>query len=230
MATFVLVHGAWQGGWAYKRVARLLRAEGHDVYTPTCTGLGERSHLNHPGITLTTHIQDVAGVLEYENLSDVILVGHSYGGMVITGVSAKAAQRIKALVYLDAFLPEDGQSLFDISFEGSLERFVESQKPTPGLVPFMGAPGASNAAPSGQSRRKPDLHPLLTLTEPVRLDGSERAIGRRTYILATRRPGFQRFYDRVKDQDGWTAKTIDTGHAVMLEDPEGLARLLLEEV
>jgi pimeloyl-ACP methyl ester carboxylesterase len=108
MATFVLVHGAWHGGWCYARVARLLRAAGHDVYTPTLTGVGERAHLAALSMTLTTHVRDIVNVLEYENLSDVILCGHSYGGMVITGVAAAAGERIRTLFYLDAFLPEDG--------------------------------------------------------------------------------------------------------------------------
>ena len=97
MATFVLVHGAWHGGWCFARVARLLRAAGHEVYTPTHTGVGERSHLADYRVTLSTHIHDVANVLEYENLSDVIMCGHSYGGMVITGVAAAIGERIRTL-------------------------------------------------------------------------------------------------------------------------------------
>jgi pimeloyl-ACP methyl ester carboxylesterase len=231
MATFVLVHGAWSGSWGYTRLARLLRAAGHEVWQPSLTGLGERSHLSHPGITLSTHVQDVVNVFEYEELTDVVLVGHSYGGMVITGVSSRCADRIRALVYLDAFLPENGQCLFDVSAQSSLTAFMESQKATPGLVPFMGIAATSDDPEvAEQRRRKLSPQPLLTLTEAVRLDGSERAIRNRTYILATRRPGFQRFYDKVKDDRAWKVHTIDTGHVVQMEDPEGLAKLLLEEV
>src|SRR6185312_289139 len=110
---FVLVHGAWHGGWCWKRVSPLLRALGHEVFTPTLTGLGERQHLMSPEVGLDTHIKDVLGVLEYEDLHDVILVGHSYAGMVIAGVAEKAAERIAHLVYLDAFVPADGKSLAD---------------------------------------------------------------------------------------------------------------------
>src|SRR5919202_1722005 len=112
--TFVLVHGAWHGGWCCRRLIPLLRDAGHEVYAPTLTGLGERSHLLSPAIDLETHVRDVTGVLEYEELTGVVLVGHSYGGMVITGVAEDAAPRLAHLVYLDAFLPRDGECLMDL--------------------------------------------------------------------------------------------------------------------
>jgi pimeloyl-ACP methyl ester carboxylesterase len=115
MATFVIAHGAWSSGWAWKKMRPLLRAAGHEVFTPSYTGLGERSHLATPEVGLDTHIQDVVNVLFYEDLSDVILVGHSYGGMVATGVADKASERIKKVVYLDAFVPKDGQCLQDLT-------------------------------------------------------------------------------------------------------------------
>jgi len=230
LATFVLVHGAWTGGWGYKKTARLMRAQGHEVYVVTLTGLGERSHLASPGITLSTHIQDVVNVFEYEDIEDAILVGHSYGGMVIAGVSGRVADRIRTLVYLDAFLPADGQALWDIAGEQGRQFYIDGQRTTPGLIAPMGLPATPEDPALVQiGRRKVDRHPLLTLTEPVRLDGSERKIARRTYILATRQPAFQRFYDQVKDDPAWTTRTIATGHLVMMEDPEGLARLLMEE-
>ena len=113
MATFVLVHGAWHGGWCYKEVARRLRQAGHEVYTPTLTGLGERAHLMSRAIDLSTHIEDILAVIRCENLSDVILCGHSYGGMVIAGVAEQVADKLRTLVYLDAFVPEDSKSLSD---------------------------------------------------------------------------------------------------------------------
>jgi len=115
MATYVLVHGGGHGGWCYQRVARILRAAGHDVYTPTLTGLSERSHLVGPHVDLDLHISDVCAVLHYEDLRDVILVGHSYGGMVITGVADRSAERVGRLVYLDAATPVNGQSLVDVA-------------------------------------------------------------------------------------------------------------------
>ena len=227
MATFVLVHGAWSGGWSYAKTARLLRAAGHDVYTPTLTGLGERSHLANPGITLSVHIQDVVNVLEYEDINDVILVGHSYGGMVVTGVAGKVGERLKALVYLDAFLPEDGQSLWDIAGDNAQTFYLSAQDKDAGFVPSFFA--ARSADPEIQARRQRNLdrQPLLTLLERLTFTGKE-AVARRTYIYATKST-FARFYDKVRTDPAWTTKTIDTGHIVMMEDPEGLARLLLEE-
>ena len=115
MATFVLVHGGGHGGWCYQPVARLLRAKGHDVYTPTLTGLGEREHLLSAAVDLDMHITDVVNVIRFEDLRDVILVGHSYGGMVVTGVADRVADRIANLVYLDAAYPMNGQSLVDVA-------------------------------------------------------------------------------------------------------------------
>src|SRR5437867_13135502 len=117
MATYVLVHGGGHGGWCYRKVARILGAKGHEVHCPTLTGLGERKHLLRPDIDLDTHITDVVNVLEYEDLADVILAGHSYGGMVITGVADRAGSRIARLVYLDAAHPRNGESLADVSPE-----------------------------------------------------------------------------------------------------------------
>jgi pimeloyl-ACP methyl ester carboxylesterase len=113
MATFVLVHGAWHGGWCWKRVAALLRQAGHEVFAPTLTGLGERAHLMSDAIDLHTHIQDILGVLQWEELADVVLCGHSYGGMVISGVADRVPEKLRSLVYLDAFVPDNGTCLMD---------------------------------------------------------------------------------------------------------------------
>src|ERR1700704_3783106 len=115
MATFVLVHGAWFGGWCWQKVIPLLESAGHEVYAPTLTGLAERVSELSPEVGLETHIQDIAGLLEEKNLHDVILVGHSYGGVVITGVVDRVPQRIAHLIYLDTFAPRDGESMADIS-------------------------------------------------------------------------------------------------------------------
>ena len=125
MGTFVLVHGAWGGGWAWRpTVGALLREAGHEVFTPTLTGLGERAHLASPDIDLETHINDIVGVIEYENLHDVVLMGHSYGGMAITGVADRVPERLAHLVYVDAFVPEDGQSLADLIGPGTAEGMI----------------------------------------------------------------------------------------------------------
>src|SRR5437763_8418345 len=114
MSTYLLVHGGWHGGWYWGRVTPLLREAGHEVFTPTLTGLGERAHLLSPEIDLDTHIRDVLGVIKYEDLHDLILVGHSYAGMIITAVAEQAVARLRHLVYLDAFIPENGESLIDV--------------------------------------------------------------------------------------------------------------------
>ncbi len=128
MATFLFVHGAFVGGWSWKKVNALLRAAGHEVYTPTLTGLGERVHLLNPDIDLETHIQDILEVISYEDLAGVILVGHSYSGLVIASVADRVPQRLAHLVYLDAFIPQDGQSaldLFDQQDRAAIEERVQ---------------------------------------------------------------------------------------------------------
>jgi pimeloyl-ACP methyl ester carboxylesterase len=115
MATFVVAHGAWSAGWAWKKMRPLMRAAGHEFWTPTYTGLGEREQLGTPETSLDTHIEDIIAVLEIEHLEDVILIGHSYGGMVATGVADRARDRIRHIVYVDAFAPKDGQSVFDLA-------------------------------------------------------------------------------------------------------------------
>ena len=117
-ATFLVCHGAWSAGWAWKKMHPLMRAAGHHLVTPSYTGLGERAHLTNPSIDLETHIHDILNVIEYEDLLDIVLIGHSYGGMVATGVADRARDRIAQLIYLDAFVPDDGQSLLDIDDPG----------------------------------------------------------------------------------------------------------------
>lgn len=224
MATFVLVHGAWGGSWGYAPLARELRAAGHDVHIPSLTGLGERAHLAHGGITLTDHINDVVGLIDCENLSDVILVGHSYGGMVITGVSALRGKRISSLVYLDAFLPKDGQMLWDLADDETRRLYIENQRTTPGLVgPIFPMPEGRIARVSG--------HPLLTLTEAVKLGGEENEIARRVYVYANASPLtiFGQFRDRVRDDPAWELREVATGHMVWDEDLPAVKRILLEE-
>src|SRR5262249_35478987 len=125
MATFVLAHGAWSSAWAWKKMRPLLRAAGHEFWTPSYTGMGERAHLANPAIDLDTHIQDILRALEFEELRDVILLGHSYGGAVATGVADRARERIAQVIYLDAFVPQNGQSVFDIQPAERAERMRE---------------------------------------------------------------------------------------------------------
>lgn len=229
-ATFVLVHGAWHGGWCYARVARLLRARGHTVFTPTLTGQGERAHLFSGAINLSTHIEDVLGVFRFERLSDVVLAGHSYGGMVITGVADRIADKIKALAYLDAFVPENGQSLFDINIPANTQRFLDSAGATGGLsVP---APPAAyfgvNAADAATVEALATPFPLGCFTEKLKLTGAYRAVNKHLYVHGTvlpRESPFRVFYERAKAA-GWSAHALACGHDVMLDMPEETAELL----
>jgi pimeloyl-ACP methyl ester carboxylesterase len=233
MANFVLVHGAWHGGWCYGRVAKLLRAAGHDVYTPTLTGVGERAHLSGLPITLTTHIQDIVNVIEYENLSDVILCGHSYGGMVISGVVALLGDRIRTLFYLDAFVPEDGQSLLDQLTPELRGQLVEMAEQNHGLVtPIPAAAFNVNAADAAWVDKTCVPQPLATFSEAVRLTGKEKAVRHRTYIFASgyEMHAFDPIYERLRDDRQWKVRTVSCGHDVMLDRPQELAELLLEEV
>lgn len=176
--TYVLVHGAWGGGWAFKRVDSLLAAAGHRVYRPTLTGLGERVHLASPDIGLGTHVTDIVNVLMFEDLRDVILVGHSYGGMVITGVADRVPERIRHLVFIDALLPDDGESLVTASrgtaLEGFARRSVDSARGGFILPTWVRA---------GSPRPTDVRQPVRTFTDPVSF---RNPVARRlpgTYIL-----------------------------------------------
>jgi pimeloyl-ACP methyl ester carboxylesterase len=240
MAIFVLVHGGWHGGWCWKRVTPHLQAAGHVVYAPTLTGLGERSHLASPEINLSTHIQDILNVLIYEELTDVVLVGHSYSGMVIAGVADRAPERVTGLVYLDAFVPEDGQSLQDILRppygEGvNLEALSVDGWRLP--YPFLERPfGITSEADAQWVLDKITPQPVNTLLEPVHfMNGGAPAIPR-TYIYL-RSPGgqppdteFVWFAERARTQPGWTYHELVSGHDAMLIIPEAVAALLLEVV
>ena len=221
MATYVLVHGAWGGSYYFAPLVAALRQAGHEVFTPSLTGLGERAHLAHGGITLTDHINDVVGVIDCEQLSDIILVGHSYGGMVITGVSAVRCAQIRSLVYLDAFVPKDGEALWDIANDAARKAYIDGQRETPGLCqPFFAI-----------GERRVSGHPLLTLLEPVKLTGMEAEIRNRTYVYATRDAPtvFTKFRDRVADEGAWTLRELATGHMLWDDDFSGVLRILIAE-
>jgi pimeloyl-ACP methyl ester carboxylesterase len=231
MTTFVLVHGAWSGGWCYGRVASLLRARGHTVFTPTLTGQGERSHLLSAGVNLTTHIADVMNVFRYEGLADVVLAGHSYGGMVVTGVADRIADRVAALIYLDAFLPENGQSLFDINIPANTQRFVANAGDCGGLA--VPSPPASffnvNAADADRVDRLATPFPLAAMAERLTLTGVHKSVRRHVYVHGTALPRespFKPFYERAKADPAWTAHALGCGHHVMLDMPEKTAEIL----
>ena len=230
MTTFVLVHGAWHGGWCYKRVARLLRQAGHEVYTPTLTGLGERAHLMSRSIDLGTHIQDIVGVIRCEELSDVVLCGHSYGGMVIAGVAEQIADTICSLVYLDAFVPENGKSLFDyLPAEQSAGMRADAAQNGEGykVTPIPAAAFAVNAKDAAWVDAMCVKQPLATFEQKLILSG--RQVRRRTYVLAAGwgPSPFQQFGMRLKDDRSWQFVSMDCGHDVIVDQPQELADVLI---
>lgn len=218
MADYVLIHGAWCGGNTFDRLARELREAGHRVLVAELSGLGNRCAGLNAAIDLTRHVNDVVEQVEAAGFDRFVLGAHSYGGMVATGVATTLGARIDALVYIDAFLPADGQSLWDITGASEHKHYIESQRDTPGLVaPIFDAPGLTR-------------HPLLTLIEPVRFTGEEAKVARHIYIFAAswEPTPFRQFYERVKDDPAWQVHTADSGHFVMGEQPQQLLQLMLD--
>jgi len=233
MADYLLVHGAWHGGWCWRRVAPLLRDAGHGVFTPTLTGLGERAHLAHEEIDLNTHVQDVVAVLECEDLSGVILVGHSYAGMVISGAAERAADRIRRLVFLDAFVPRDGESLAGLVGPEATSRFQEkawSEGEGWRLPPMpperYGIVAADDIRWVGERLTS---HPLKTWLQPVRLSSAVAARLPRAFLYCRQPPmgPFGAFAEGARQQ-GWCYRELETGHDAMITAPRELADLLLQ--
>jgi pimeloyl-ACP methyl ester carboxylesterase len=235
MATFVVVHGAWSGAHAWRWVRPLLRAAGHEVFTPALTGLGERAHLADPRTDLDTHIQDVAAVLHYEDLRDVVLVGHSYGGMVVTGVADRVGHRLAQVVHLDADVPLDGQSEFDLlppEEAAGYERAARARgdgwlvpPPFPDPLP----PGTPAVVAWAVERMVP--HPLRTLTQPLRLAHPEGAGLPRTYVHCTEGTEGQpvpAYVERVSGDPDWRVITLHAGHSAHVTAPDAVAGTLVE--
>jgi pimeloyl-ACP methyl ester carboxylesterase len=230
MATFVVAHGAWSAGWAWKKMRPLMQAAGHEFWTPTHTGLGERAHLAHPDVDLDTHIQDIMAVLETEDLNDVYLIGHSYGGMVATGVADRAGARIKHVIYLDAFAPKDGQSVFDLQQPEALARMRDGAQASGDGWRLPSNPMPPDTAPEdvtwAMPRRKPQ--PIKTFEAKLKLSAEPSAP--RTYIYCKRaRPddNFRQFLERAKGE-GWRTYEIDASHNPHITAPDLLAGILQE--
>jgi pimeloyl-ACP methyl ester carboxylesterase len=234
MATAVLVHGGFHGGWCWRAVSAQLARAGWTVFAPSLTGLGERAHLATPDTGLSTHIDDVLSLIECEELTDVVLCGHSAGGTVITGVADRIPDRIAHLVYLDALIPRNGESALDVlgDAEGIPAAFLKLAADANGMIPpsvFTAAAfGVTDAADAEWLERRMRAHPLLALTEPIRLDGPPDAVGRQTYV---RCEGFPidfgaRMVERAKAERNATVHVIPTGHDVMIIDPEFVTRLI----
>jgi pimeloyl-ACP methyl ester carboxylesterase len=220
MTTFVMVHGAWAGAWGWDKVAALLRAKGHQVHVPTLSGLGERSHLATLPITLTTHIDDVVNEMIWHDLRDVVLVAHSYGGFVATGVAERVADRIASIVYLDAFIPDSGQSFADIMGE------VPKGPTVP--VPEIGDNEYATQAESQRVAALATPQPTGTFTEPLKHSSAYLGIARKTYILATGWDGFGSIAAPLRDDPAWSVHELHCGHDVPLLMPDELSALLEE--
>ncbi len=224
MTDYVLVHGAWGGHHTYGEVPRRLEAAGHRVLNCTLPGLGVRQGELHPGITLSDHVDAVCDQVADAGFDRFVLAGHSYGGMVITGVAGRLGKRIDAICYIDAFLPEDGQSLWHITGEFEHNWYLETQKHNPGLIRPLMTPEDWQPVPDVVG-----YHPLLTLVEAVRLSGDERAIAKKSYIFATGYEGtpFPRFAEKARAA-GWDYHETATDHFVMENDPDLTTRVLLD--
>lgn len=227
MTTFVLVAGAYAGGWIWRDVASRLRAAGHEVFTPTLTGLGERAHLARPEVDLDTHVQDLLGVLTFERLQEVVLVGHGTGGIVISAVAERAPERLAQLVYLDAVVLEDGECFADLWRR-------EEPSPMPIVEAMVRAQGEGWRIPVGQDddpRMTPQ--PLAPMQQPLRLGNPAAAALPRTFVYCTDRTDMARFdaiapsAARARAQ-GWRYRELPTGHHALQTAPAAVAEALLE--
>lgn len=241
MATFVLVAGAWHGGWCWKRVRPLLQEAGHEVYTPTLTGSGERVHLASPEIDLDTHITDVVNGLEYEDLTDVLLVGHSYGGLVIGTAAHRVPERIGHLIYLDALLPEDGKTANQLYESNGQQAFVERvmrivEEEGEGWYwppPSPDAPNLRVTDPDDQAWMASKLtpHPIGTSYTVMRLDNPAAERIPRSFIACPPYPPgglIPHFARQAREDPSWTYYEFETSHDPMITDPETLAEILIE--
>ena len=225
MALFVVAHGAWSSGWAWRKMRLLMRARGHELFTPSYTGLGERSHLASPAVNLSLHIEDVAKVLEFEDLHDVVVIGHSFGGLVATGVGDRARERVARIIYLDAFVAEDGQSLMDLlppqARDGMARLTGDSWRVPPrDLPPDTAEDDRAWAMP----RRV--AHPIAAFQEPLRLSG--RPLPPRAYIYCRHTDADDRFgpFAARARAEGWPYAEIDASHNPHISAPEELSTLL----
>ncbi len=229
--TFVLVHGAWHGGWCWQRVADRLRGAGHAVFTPTLTGLGERSHLLRAGIDLTTHITDVINVIKWEGLTDVVLCGHSYGGFVISGVAEQMTPAIRSIVFLDAFVPRNGESVQDLTAPAVKDSIAAAlQRGDIAISPRAAEAFGVNAADRAWVDRLCVGQPIATFTGKIALSGARDRIARKTYIRAESyaNPGFDRALESAQSDSSWRTYGVPCGHDVMVDMPERLSEILLE--
>ena len=218
MTTYVLVPGACHGAWCFDDLAAALRSRGHRVLAITLTGIAERAHLLHAGVNLETHIADVLAELAVQDVRDAVLVGHSYGGMVITAVADRVPQQVDSLVFLDAFVPRDGESCWTLTTDEQRQWYTGVDGTGYGVPPL----------PFFDSRAT--AHPLASLMQPIRLSDDLSRFRRRDYVYATKWDGespFAATFDRVRNDPTWTTHVLDGAHNLMRDCPDDLLRILL---
>ncbi|QYN18654.1 alpha/beta fold hydrolase [Amycolatopsis sp. DSM 110486] len=230
MTAFVLLHGAWHGGWAWQRVTPALRSAGHEVFAPTLTGLSDRAHLLSPAVGLGTHIQDVVNLLEAHDLRDVVLVGHSYAGQVVTGIADRVPERLAKRVYLDAFAGRDGEAAIDLLPEQVAGHYRESVA-GPGfgwLIPVrsLSVLGVTDEADLAWLGPRLTPQPWLTYTEPLRLTGAGEGVPAEFVECTDWMRVFRTHAERAANR-GWPVHEIATGHEAMVTAPGELADRLL---
>lgn len=235
MATYILVHGMWHGGWCWRKITPRLRAAGHEAFTPTLTGLGERAHLRPADIDLSTHIQDVVNVFEYEDLRGAILVGHSFGGTLASVIAEAIPDRIAHLVNLDGLFPENGRALKDLigdTWDFFLKNALDPADPER-IQPIADWTFGVSGTDLEWMRSKLTPHPLKALTTPVTLGNPAARAIPRTFIACTEKPlSDEEFAAETKKHAelGWGFRTIPTGHDAMITAPEALTSVLLDLV
>jgi pimeloyl-ACP methyl ester carboxylesterase len=229
--TFVLVHGAWHGGWCWRRVSDLLEKKGHKVFTPTMTGLGACSHLASKDVNLTTHITDIVNFIKWEDLSGIVLVGHSYGGYIVSGAAEQVGDKVSSIVFLDAFVPESGESLgagasqpVKDAIAAALGRGEHSLKPVPASVFRV------NEKDRAWVDAKCTPQPIGTFTEAIKLTGARDKIAKKSYIRAKGYPSvpFDAALAKYKPNTAWKTYEMTAGHDAMVDEPDRLAEILIE--
>jgi pimeloyl-ACP methyl ester carboxylesterase len=220
MTTYVLIPGACHGAWCFDDLAAALREHGHRVLAYTLTGVAERAHLSTGGVNLETHVTDVLSALAAEaDVDDLVLVGHSYGGMVITAVADRLPTQVDSLVYLDAFVPRTGESCWDLVNDEEREWFTSVDDTGYGVPPMPFFDPRASA------------HPLASFLQPIRLSGDLRSFRRRDFVYALQWPGdspLRPSYERVRDDPAWITHELDGKHNLMRDKPDDLVRILLD--
>lgn len=229
--TFVLVHGAWHGGWCWRRVADRLEKQGHKVFTPTLTGVADRSHLLGPNVKLATHIADVANLIKWERLSNIVLCGHSYGGFVISGAAELVPDAIGSIVFLDAFMPDNGDAVLDLT-GAAVKDAVKAAAAAGelGIKPRAAAAFGVNEADRAWVDALCTPQPIATFSDKIALTGARDRVAKKAYVRAKNyeNPGFDKAVARLKGNPAWKLYEAPCGHDVMVDMPDRLTEILLE--